>query len=494
MAWTRCAARRRRGCCSSRRARRSCCRPRAPTRKPCWPGWNGWNVEVAWPACRRPARSARRRLLSRRRARPRRPADAAGSPAGRPGAGASPAPDVVPAARPPVGGGTACRRCRPGLVLRVTALQAARCLPPRRKPARRGTEGAAPPGTTPPAPSPAPPGTAPPGTTPPAPPGTARLRHRRDQLDHAGGGRGVAAGGRRRGGMHGAAAGARGAQRAAPASGARGSSRSAATGRDPRCGQRERRVAWTPLSNVTAVLSTTVSTLRFAWDGDVKGFTTSATRRGPEVGPRVTVRPERPDQGHCPVTTRARLAGTVGPPNASPTARPIRVRGLPRRPRQAGECPQQKAGTVLAGAGRLRHRGAAGEPGTRAPGASGQDSGGAGSRGPRGGAGRTGNPARDTADTPSAGRTVGNPPVPAAPTANAGPSPAGGAPIGGPANGRPMGGPARAAPASPGTASRGTASRPGGAGTTARTSRTRSRPRMPRTWPHPARPKSPGWT
>ncbi len=90
-------------------------------------------------------------------ARPRRPADAAESPAGWPGAGASPAPDVVPAARPPVGGGTAgppSARPRP-----AGDGVAGGPLPPAAPEASQagGTEGAAPPGTTPPAPSGTPP-------------------------------------------------------------------------------------------------------------------------------------------------------------------------------------------------------------------------------------------------------------------------------------------------------------------------------------------------
>jgi len=392
-------------------------------------------------------------------ARPRRPADAAESPAGWPGAGASMAPDVVPAARPPVAGGTAVpppARPRP-----AGDGVAGGPLPPAAPEASQagGTEGAAPPANTRPAPA---------GTAPPAPAGTA-------PLTPAGTNSTTPAGDAARP-RAGDAAAAGAGQPPEPA-GPREPAASGVTGVEPvsrnwaailDAVKRERRVAWMLLSNATAVsLDDGILTLRFARDGDVKGFTTS--------GCDADLKRVLASQFDLNVRIRA-LSGN-DPGAGGRDGRP-RLNAVPDRPADpgagrtppagSGGAPAGEGGTAPAGPGRSEHRGAAGEPGTRAAGGSGQDSEGAGSRGPRGGAGRTGNPARDTADTPSVGRTVGNLPVPAAPTANAGPSPAGGAPIGGPAggpaNGRPMGGPARAAPTSPGTASRGTASRPGGRG------------------------------
>ena len=127
------------------------------------------------------------------------------------------------------------------------------------------------------------------------------------------------------------------------------------------------------LSNATVVsLDDGVLTLRFARDGDVKGFTTSGCDADLQPGPRGPVRPERPDQGTVRERpgrrrrrARPRLNAVPDPPGRSGPGRDA-AGGREQRGRPPpGWRAARGAGTPRAGAARSAPGRKPGPPGRR---------------------------------------------------------------------------------------------------------------------------------
>ena len=191
--------------------------------------------------------------------------------------------------------------------------------------------------------------------------------------------------------------------------------------------KRERRVAWMLLSNASVVsLDDGTLTLRFARDGDVKGFTTSGCDAdlkrvlAAQFGLNVRIRAlSGNDLGTGTRDARPRL-NAVPDPAADPD--PARPPG-PARPPDAGSSavPVRNGG----GAGGAESRGgvsaASPSPAVESKEGTGESRG----RRPRGAAGSlAATESSNAVNTPSHGHQTGTAPAPAAPRANARPVPA----------------------------------------------------------------------
>ena len=327
-------------------------------------------------------------------ARSHRSADAVESPAGWPGAGASPAPDTTPAARSAEGRPAD----RPTAEGRGTAGQGTSA-PARPRPADDDAVAGPPPATSEAAPSALSAPSAETGAAPrPGPAGPA---------GHAG----------------------------PPAGGPAGDVISTNWDAILDAIKRERRVAWMLLSNATVVsLDDGILTLRFARDGDVKGFTTSGcdadlqrvlasafglnvrirALSGNDTGPggdgraRLNAVPARPaDPGPARMPPVASSDGAA--------ARDSGAGGRQDRP-GGGGVPRRHGNPASAGSGEDR---------------SGEDSGGAQSQNwphGAGGGGSARGPGREAGGARANGTPAGDGPAPAAPRANEA-SAAGGNPI-----------------------------------------------------------------
>ena len=218
--------------------------------------------------------------------------------------------------------------------------------------------------------------------------------------------------------------------------------------------KRERRVAWMLLSNATVVsLDDGVLTLRFARDGDVKGFTTSGCDAdlkrvlGAQFGLNVRIRALSANDPGAGRELRPRLNAVPDPPLGRPDAS-----GSQQSPVGAGR-PAAAGGGADAETVPGRDRPVSEGAGSPAPGA-GRATGGRGA----------GSNAVSTA--PAAGPAGDAPDAPVANSRSAaatGPAATGPAATGPAAGGSPVGSaPASSAPAGPGARSRSAAAQPGG--------------------------------
>jgi len=193
--------------------------------------------------------------------------------------------------------------------------------------------------------------------------------------------------------------------------------------------KRERRVAWMLLSNASVVsLDDGTLTLRFARDGDVKGFTTSGCDAdlkrvlAAQFGLNVRIRAlSGSDPGTGGRDARPRLNAV---PDRAADPDPARPPG-PARPPDPGSsaAPVGNGGSV---AGRAESPGRGGAPAASpSPAAESKESTGeTRGRRPRGAAGNLASAISSNAvNTPSHGRRMGTTPAPAAPRANARPVP-----------------------------------------------------------------------